>query len=187
MNESFLTAFERLKGIEFSNDSDVLHKNSDESGLTFYGIYQSANKKLKMWDLIEEKLKALSIKEVSKWAITKNEIIDEVKTTYYNNYWKWLDDIKSQKVKEEMFFFFMNTGKKSKTILMVQYFLGVIKADGVLGKETIAYLNNLNDDDIKVFDKRFDELEKAYYKRLVRLNPKKKIYINGWFNRADII
>ena len=40
----FEKAMKELASVEHSNDnSKVLHKNSTELGLTFWGIYQSAN------------------------------------------------------------------------------------------------------------------------------------------------
>ena len=38
--------------------------------------------------------------------------------------------------------------------------------------------------DDKMFDARFDEEEIKYYEAIVRNNPSKDIFLNGWKNRA---
>ena len=54
----FEKAMKELASVEHSNDnSKVLHKNSTELGLTFWGIYQSANPNLPIWGIIERYLK----------------------------------------------------------------------------------------------------------------------------------
>jgi hypothetical protein len=54
----FEKAMKELASVEHSNDnSKVLHKNSTELGLTFWGIYQSANPNLPIWGIIDRYLK----------------------------------------------------------------------------------------------------------------------------------
>ena len=54
----FEKAMKELANVEHSNDnSKVLHKNPTELGLTFWGIYQSANPNLPIWSIIDRYLK----------------------------------------------------------------------------------------------------------------------------------
>ena len=58
----FEKAMKELASVEHSNDnSKVLHKNSTELGLTFWGIYQSANPNLPIWNIIERYLMILCL------------------------------------------------------------------------------------------------------------------------------
>ena len=53
-----------------------------------------------------------------------------------------------------------------------------------MGKETLRALNNYNE---QAFDVDFDRAEIAYYRNLIRKNPRLGIYERGWENRAKKI
>ena len=51
MNKSII---EMIKDVEFSSDnSQLLHKNKTENGLTYFGIYESAHPNWKGWKIIK--------------------------------------------------------------------------------------------------------------------------------------
>ena len=49
-------AVQELGKLEFEDKYDILHKNEGENGLTFFGIYQSANPTWRGWDIINRYL-----------------------------------------------------------------------------------------------------------------------------------
>lgn len=182
---SFMEAFEKFRGIEFSNSENVLHKNAGENGLTYYGIYQSAHPTWNGWRRITAHLmthefnrRIASISAYHDEALTK-EVVD----FYYTKFWRplRLDEIKSQKIAEELFFFYLNIGNKRKVVKYAQSIVGT-KVDGKLGKYTIGALNSFDED---IFDKEYDRRQISHYKRLVASNPKRfKRFLKGWINRA---
>jgi len=185
---NFKDAFKKFKGIEFNRADNVLHKNAGENGLTFYGIYQSAHPQWSGWSKIVSYLMTHGYdrKRASIVASQDNILIHEVQSFYYLNYWLplRLDEIKSQKIAEELLFFYINIGNKKKVVRYAQSIAGVV-VDGIIGKNTIKALNNLDED---IFDREYDRKEISHYKRLVRYNPKRfGIFLKGWINRARII
>lgn len=185
---NFNDAFKKFKGIEFNRPDNVLHVNEGENGLTFYGIYQSAHKTWGGWSRIMAHLKThnFNIKRASIVASNDAPLIHEVEAFYYLNYWTplRLDEIKSQKIAEEMFFFYVHIGNRKKVVRYAQSIAGVV-VDGIIGKKTIKALNGLDE---AVFDKEYDRKEISHYKRLARYNPRRfGIFLKGFINRARII
>ena len=185
---NFYDAFLKLKGIEFNRADNVLHKNDGENGLTFYGIYQSAHPLWSGWNRVVSYLMTHSYdrKRASIVASQDETLRQEVMYFYNMNFWLPLrsDDIESQKVAEEMFFFYVNIGNKKKVVRYAQSIVGEV-VDGAIGKNTIRSLNNFDEE---IFDKEYDGKEISHYKRLVRYNPKRfGIFLKGWINRAKII
>lgn len=182
---SFYKAFLKFKGIEFNNPKNVLHVNKGENGLTYYGIYESAHPKWRGWDRVKDYLDRSGgdIDVASARAYSDKNIEAIVYYFYYVNYWTplKLDKIKSQKIAEEMFFFYVNIGNKKKVVRYAQSIVGEV-VDGAIGKNTIRSLNNFDEE---IFDKEYDGKEISHYKRLVRYNPKRfGIFLKGWINRA---
>lgn len=185
---NFYDAFLKFKGIEFSDPEDVLHKNETETGLTYYGIYQSAHPKWIGWATIRNHLKEAGgdRRRASRASYLDIDLTQNVLYFYYTKYWRplRLDDIDSQKIAEEMFFFYVNIGDRKKVVRFAQSIVGEV-VDGVIGKNTIRSLNNFDE---SIFDKEYDGKEISHYKRLVKYNPKRfGIYLKGWINRAKII
>jgi len=192
---SFSIAFEKFYGMEQTSKKDVLHHNQKEKGLTFYGIYETAHPHLEIWEYIYQVLKKINYKteeslsarraklQRASLILVENEnLINKVKEFYYKNFWKplRLDLIESQKIAEEMFFFYVNSGKKKKTIMMAQLVVGA-KADGFIGVETIEKLNKY---DVNKFDRFFDLKEQEYHARLVQSNPAEYLLnLVGWLRR----
>jgi len=188
MMADFLKAFNKLKGIEFSTPDDALHKNKGENGLTYYGIYQSAHPHWNGWSVIMAYLMTHNFDRhlASIEAYHNEQLTQEVMGFYYMNFWLplRLDDVRSQKIAEEMFFFHIHTGDKKRASRYAQAIVGA-KADGVIGNKSIIALNGFDE---KVFDMQYDNYEIRYYKTLVANNPKRfKRYIKGFINRAKLI
>lgn len=188
MMADFYKAFQKLKGIEFSNESDALHKNKGEDGLTYYGIYHSAHPDWTGWPRVMAHLTTHGFDRrlASITCYHDENLTQEVMYFYYMNFWVKLrlDEITSQKIAEEMFFFYMNTGNKKKVVRYAQSIIGEV-VDGYIGKNTIKALNEFDE---VVFDKHYDQKQISHYKRIVAYNPKKfGRFLKGWVNRARLI
>ncbi|NOR57114.1 MAG: peptidoglycan domain protein [Sulfurimonas sp.] len=185
---NYYEAFEKFKGIEFSHSWNILHQNKGENGLTYYGIYQSAHPAWKGWDMIKNTLRETdgNIKVASIRLSKVLWLTKRVQKFYQEKFWDRLslDHVTSQKIAEEMFFFYLNTGNKKRVVKYAQSIIGV-KADGILGRKTIYALNHFDED---VFDKAYDGKEISYYNRLVKSSPKRFArFLKGWKNRARMI
>ena len=87
----FEKAMKELASVEHSNDnSKVLHKNSTELGLTFWGIYQSANPDLPIWNIIDRYLMIEpDIKKCGVILCNNKEIMNQVYKFYRETYWEF--------------------------------------------------------------------------------------------------
>lgn len=183
MNKKFIDAMDILKEVEHSNRNDkLLHKNTGENGLTFFGIYQSAHPNLKIWKTINKYLEIEpDIKKCSLLLSNVGDLKDEVYRFYKKEFWDkmQLDKVNSEHICNEMFIFGVNVGYVT-CIKETQKLIGVT-ADGIIGNITLGKLNQVNE---VWFDKEFDKVEMAYYERLVEQKPHLAINLKGWFNRA---
>jgi len=175
-----------LYKVEFSNPNDVLEKNKYEDGWTFMGIYQKANPDLDLWKTIRQKMQQYNgdMKLVGAMLYDNTVVREYVAAFYKKEYWDRmkLDKVASQNTANEMFLFGVNVGCK-KAVMFAQQIVGVVE-DGVVGPKTIAALNKYDD---TVFSERYDELEQAYYDRLVETRPEMAVYLKGWKNRSKVV
>ena len=146
------------------------------------GIYKTAHPKLNMWAKIEEVVSRMgNVSNASKVLYSDKELLKEVEDFYKKTFWDrmWLDKVDSQHKANEMFVFGVNAGV-GRAVRLAQIVSGAV-ADGLAGPTTIEAINKCDD---KLFDARFDEEEIKYYEAIVRNNPSKGIFLNGWKNRA---
>ena len=175
-------AFDIMLKLEFNSPANALHKNKTESGWTFMGIYQTAHPKLSLWTKVDDAVSlSSSVAEASKMLYADKELLDEVKKFYKDKFWDRmrLDEIKEQHIANEMFVFGVNAGC-GRAVRLAQIVVGTV-ADGLIGPKTIEAINAY---DIDSFDREFDSEEIKYYEAIVSNNPEKKIFLNGWKNRA---
>jgi len=182
LSEALKIAFK----LEHGTDDKALHKNSTENGLTFCGIYETANPLWIGWEQVKKILSKHNgdTKKASLELMSMTSIITAVEVLYKGLYWNKIkgDEILSQKIANEIFIFGINTGM-STAIKTAQRCIGV-NADGIIGNETLKALNEFNENK---FDMLFDDLEISYYKFLATKNPKLDIYLRGWENRAKLV
>lgn len=175
-----------IRYVEFSNDNSLLlHHNGGETGLTYFGIYESAHPSWDGWSVIKRYLvNTPNLKECSKILANVSDLNQKVEEFYKKEFWDklQLDLVKSVDKQEEVMCFAISVGIKP-CIKKLQECLNV-KVDGIIGQQTINALNNFNDD---LFDKLFDEAEIKYYDSLIENKPKFEIYRKGWHNRANLI
>ena len=175
-----------FRNVEFSNDnSKLLHKNPTETGLTFYGIYETAHPKWEGWNIIKRYLKIEPDLKKCSVVLSNNIELDlMVQNFYKKEFWNKarLDEVTSQKIADEIFIFGVNAGMKV-AITKAQLLVGASQ-DGILGSKTIALLNKY--DEAK-FDVLFDEEEIKHYDKLIKLHSKFEINKKGWHNRAKAV
>lgn len=168
--------------LEFSRPEKALHKNPNEKGLTFMGIYEAAHPNWQGWGQVRAAINAYGdLKKASVALYNDDALVNLVASFYKTNYWDALnlDSVDSQIKTNELFCFAVNVGTKS-AVRVLQDMLG-LQCDGIMGQETLRALNNYNE---QAFDVDFDRAEIAYYRNLIRKNPRLGIYERGWENRA---
>ena len=177
--------FDIMLKLEFNSPANALHVNKTETGYTFMGIYQKAHPNLVMWKQIDETVKRhKKFSDASVELYSNKILLEKVKMFYKKNFWDRmrLDEIVDQHKANEMFVFGVNAGC-SRAVRLAQLVVGTV-ADGLIGPKTIAAINLY---DVNEFDREFDEEEIKYYEAIVRNNPEKKIFLNGWKNRAKAV
>ena len=174
--------FDIMLKLEFNSPANALHTNKTETGYTFMGIYQKAHPHLSMWKKVDEVVaKHSKLSDASRELYSDAGLLDEVKKFYKKNFWDRmrLDEIKEQHIANEIFVFGVNAGC-GRSVRLAQKVVGAV-ADGLIGPNTIKAINGY---DVHLFDKEFDSEEIKYYEAIVSNNPEKKIFLNGWKNRA---
>ena len=182
---NYTQAFNLLMSLEFSRPENALHKNPTENGLTFMGIYEAANPSWQGWGQVRAAINAYGdLKKASIALYNDDALVNLVASFYKKTYWDalCLDDANSQPKANELFCFAVNVGVKS-AVRVLQNMLG-LTIDGIMGQETLRALNNYNE---QAFDVDFDRVEIAYYRNLIRKNPRLGVYERGWENRAKKI
>lgn len=180
--KNFTNAFYTLMSLEFNSPKDALHKNPNEKGLTFMGIYEAANPSWQGWGQVRAAINAYGdLKKASIALYNDDALVNLLASFYKKTYWDalCLDDANSQLKANELFCFAVNVGVKS-AVRVLQNMLG-LQCDGIMGQETLRALNNYNE---QAFDVDFDRAEIAYYRNLIRKNPRLGVYERGWENRA---
>lgn len=179
-------SMELLKQVEHSGRTDkLLHKNKGEIGLTFFGIYEGAHPNWKGWNIVKRYLDFTpDIKQCSRILANVTDLYALVCDFYKEEFWDKarLDEVKSQKIADEIFIFGVNANMKV-AVIKAQFLIDA-KPDGVLGTKTLALLNKYDEDK---FDVLFDEEEIKHYDKLIKLNSKFKINEAGWHNRARAV
>lgn len=175
-------AFEKVLKLEFANAGDALHYNKGEKGYTYMGVYEHAHPEWSGWIKVRKALiGSLNMTEASKKLYADHELTFEVMKFYKEKFWDRmrLDEVKSQKIAEEMFVFAVNAGIGTA----VKAAQGVVRVvvDGVLGSKTIAALNGFDE---SRFDKEFDQMEAKHYEKLAAGNTEFEKFLKGWKNRA---
>ena len=179
---NYTQAFNLLMSLEFSRPENALHKNPTESGLTFMGIYETANPNWQGWGQVRVAINAYGdMKKASVALYNDDALVNLVASFYKKTYWDALnlDSVNSQIKANELFCFAVNVGVRS-AVRVLQNMLG-LQSDGIMGQETLKALNAY---DTVAFDTDFDRAEIAYYRNLIRKNPSLGVYERGWENRA---
>jgi len=170
--------------LEYDNTPRLfLHQNKHENTMTCGGIYEYANPTAIDWAFIKGVYKATGndIKRTSVMLYHDDKINAQIKDWAKINIWDKmkLDEIKSQKIADEMFLFAFHTHYKTAA-KVAQRVVGVV-SDGFIGSKSIKALNDFDSD---TFDIVYDEHEKEHYKDIIKRKPYLQMYYDGWLKRA---
>lgn len=180
---NYTQAFNLLMSLEFSRPEKALHKNPNEKGLTFMGIYEAAHPSWQGWGQVRAAINAYGDLEKASVALYNDDaLIEKVKIFYKKEFWDKmrLDEVDSELKSCELFVFGVNVDTVP-AVKVLQRLLGVV-VDGIMGQKTLKALNDYNE---QSFDVDFDRAEIAYYRNLVKAKPEYHIYERGWINRAE--
>jgi len=147
---------------------------ADPGGETYCGITKTADPEWQGWAIVDEH-KPLHSEQIINDAALHASVV----AFYKSKYWDAIsgDSINDQNAAA---FFFDWSVTSGKAIKKVQSLVGV-DADGAVGPQTIAAINNYNGN-------LLDDMKNArinYYKSLVVNNPALNKFLNGWLNRIN--
>jgi lysozyme family protein len=149
---------------------------NDSGGATNYGIslrfLQSINEDINNDGSVDW----IDIKQ-----LTKKKAIE----LYWNNFWRAMYDKMPVGIGEKVFDFAVNAGhmRSHRTLqAAVNRLGGNLKVDGMIGSVTLAALKNYSPQSIMA---EFIKEQASFYQALVKQEPKNKIFLKGWLNRAN--
>lgn len=169
-NQAFIATIAHEGG--YVNDPD------DPGGETYKGVSRKMNSKWEGWPMIDV------LKREPGFPANldrDNELQVAVGDFYQVNFWDKLklDYIVNQQVAASIFDFAVNAGASTSSA-MAQMVVGA-KADGVIGNESIA---KINDFDPEHFLAAFTVAKIARYVSIVKKRPVSRKYFYGWVVRA---
>lgn len=154
----------------------------DIGGLTCCGIARNKNPQCEIWPIIDKyKARGLSLAEIEK--ITRNDphFMGLVESFYRGSYWMPAHCFEvNPRLKYPMFSCAVNCGYKI-AIKLYQKAVGV-EADGLFGNKTYYAGKKMAGE---VLERKFCDLWREYYKKIVDKKPEYGIYLRGWLNRVD--
>lgn len=209
-------ALEKLFNLEFKDATNALHKNKGENGLTYKGIYQSANPEWEGWKYItyildflnyyklEESLTRLDknipdnidiIKQLEK---QMSGILEYISTELFNN--NKLDEQTIELYYDRYWKPYHLDDLTSQNTAEEIFIFGVNagmrtaikKAQKLVGVEDDGIVGKktieaLNSYDSDLFNMRFDEEEIKHYESLIAHKPSFARFKAGWKNRAHYV
>lgn len=171
---NFTKAIEKMLKHEGGYVNDPL----DPGGETYKGVARKMFSKWEGWTVIDLAKRNPNFPK----NLDADQKLHQLITLFYKvNFWDKIkaDEIKDDEVAFSIFDFGVNAGTSTSAAL-AQKVVGV-KADGVLGKESIEKLNAFDPDH---FLAAFTVAKIARYLYIVKNRPESKKYFLGWVNRA---
>lgn len=161
-------SFEKALAFTLRWEGGYVNHPSDPGGETNKGIIKKEYDKYRT----EKSLPLRSVKEIED---------TEVKDIYENKYWKVGHcDVMRDKLAIVHFDTVVNTGI-TQGAKFLQRCLKV-KDDGVIGAGTLKALADSNQDSL-IPD--YLAQRRAFYQKIVQVNPKLQVFLKGWMNRVD--
>ena len=107
---------------------------------------------------------------------------EDFKKVLKRNFWdKWkADEIENQSVADILVDWIWASGKWG--IIKPQQLLGV-KADGIVGKQTLAAVNSYPNQ--RQLFEALKNARKAYINKLIKADPSQIVFKKGWLNRIN--
>lgn len=154
----------------------------DSGGITACGLARNKNPDLDIWKTIDKYLnRGLSLAQIEKICRDDKSFMRQVYSIYVGRYWNTAhcDDM-PKKLKYPVFSCSVNCGHMW-AIKLLQRAAG-IKSDGIFGRNTWLACKYQNTNEL--CDKFYD-CWIAYYKAIVKNNPKQQVFLKGWLNRIE--
>lgn len=175
----FNEAVRRTLGVEggYSN------RKSDRGGRTNFGITQG---------LLQEAIGRGVVPAVSVEDLTEEQAVKIYRVFFWDAL--RLDEMDSQAVAEELFDTAVNMGTKAAVKILQRALRlggnhGGIVVDGVLGKKTMAYVNEVTDSlrDEDTLFKIMNILQGARYIEIVEAFPDQVANLRGWLDKRVLL
>lgn len=170
----FKTAFQKMLNHEggYVNDPD------DHGGETYKGISRTMHNQWPGWGIIDKFKNKFGFPATLDMSV---ELQNQVELFYRTNFWTPLnaEHISTQAFADSIFDFSVNAGIIT-SVRLAQSIVGV-KADGIIGEQTIKKLNSL---DFGYFLPAFTVAKIAHYISIIKKRPANKKYLYGWVIRA---
>ena len=173
-DSAFLSMMDRLLQFEGGFTLTTLPTEKD---MTYAGIYRYVFPNWEGWKYIDEYSPKLPPVDIMK---------PLVYDFYYNTFYRQLLAIDNIRIREILFLMGTNQGMGT-VIRMLQRVVGA-PVTGRVDSRTNMYVNNfISTYGLDILECKFkNELAKRYLS-IVKNNPKKKIFLKGWFNRLNAV
>lgn len=161
--------------LRLEGGSKYTNKKSDRGGATKYGITIATWRTVGYDKNGDGKIDEKDVQLISE---------EDFKKVLKRNFWdKWkADEIKNQSVAEILVDWIWASGKWG--IIKPQQLLGV-KADGIVGKQTLAAVNGYPNQ--RQLFEALKNARKAYINKLIKADPSQIVNKKGWLNRINAL
>jgi lysozyme family protein len=173
-----MATFSNAFQIVLKNEGGYVNDPNDPGGETYKGIARNINSKWDGWVAVDLQKKQPNFPG----NLDSNvDLQEKVQDFYQANYWDRIkgDNITNDEVATSIFDFAVNAGVATSASL-AQMVVGV-DADGVIGDETVAKINEFNPDH---FSAAFAIAKIARYINIVKKRPSSQKYFYGWVRRT---
>ena len=171
---NFLEAF----NITLKHEGGYANNPNDKGGETYQGIARNYWPDWIGWHYLDGILN-------KSWNAIYAELNGFVADFYYENFWlKFrLEEVKNQDIGNQLYDWFMNSGRAVEQVQKVLNGLGEsLAVDNKIGTKTIAAINRINP---QILNAKIIEARKNYYETLVNKGLLDSSFLNGLLARAE--
>lgn len=171
---NFLEAF----NITLKHEGGYANNPNDKGGETYQGIARNYWPNWIGWHYLDGILN-------KSYNAIYSELNGFVADFYYENFWiKFrLDEVKNQDIANQLYDWFMNSGRAVEQVQKVLNSLGAsLTVDNKIGTNTLAAINRINPQSLNA---NIIEARKNYYETLVNKGLLDSSFLNGLLARAE--
>jgi len=163
------------------NEGGYSNVAGDKGGETYRGIARNYHPDWKGWPIVDSKKVNYKNNVIPRYTIFKDSNLDALVSQFYYDWWTKLrmSEVKTQEIADIIFDFYVNS--EASAIKKVQKILN-ISADGVIGSQTIAAINNANQSQL------YSSIKQArtdFYNAIVQRDPTQSKFYDGWIDRIE--
>lgn len=132
-----MATFEKSFTKTVKAEGGYVNDPNDAGGETYMGVTRKYHPNLAMWNKIDKYKKSLSKKELNKVLKEDEQVQKDVRSVYWNSYWKplRLDEVNSQLIANQFFDNAINCGVTATIKLMQK--IKLMKVTGKMSNELI--------------------------------------------------